>query len=173
MKSLTVVFVCYGNIHRSVIAEECLKQLVAAAGLNDQIHVYSRGIQGFGGVEGTKFPNLRHYKEIWAAAEDALAEVGVSVEGHEATPISEADVQGADLVIAMEDKIYSRGEVNLLDSFGEYHGKIRRFNDFEGLESGVPDLGDNTDPKAHREVALRIQAGAKIIFNHLLQDISE
>ena len=169
MRSLLVLFVCYGNVYRSAVAEQCFKQFVAAAGISDQVQVRSRGIQGFSGEPMPEFSNLRYYHEVWAAAEECLTELGISLDGHVATPISSADMEESDIVIAMDERVYFEGKVSLLRCFPEYTHKIHRFNDFEDADSGIPDPVGNFDPEDHRRIVVRIRAGTKTIFDRLLR----
>lgn len=57
------MFVCYGNICRSPMAEFVMKNLLAQAGLSDKVHVESAGTDPSVGTpmsDGTRFELLRH-----------------------------------------------------------------------------------------------------------------
>jgi len=88
---LRVVFVCWGNICRSPMAERVAEKMAADEGLT--------------GVEFTSAATSR--EELGASiderAETVLREHGYRVDGHKAHQITREEIEGADLVIAMED----------------------------------------------------------------------
>ena len=85
-----VVFVCWGNICRSPIAERVAERAAAEAGLT--------------GVEFTSAATSR--EEIGAPidprAQRVLVDHGYRADGHSAHQITAAEIAGADLVIAAE-----------------------------------------------------------------------
>ena len=86
-----VVFVCWGNICRSPMAERVAERMAADQGLT--------------GVEFTSAATSR--EELGAPiderAETVLREHGYRVDGHKAHQITRQEIDNADLVIAMED----------------------------------------------------------------------
>ena len=86
-----VVFVCWGNICRSPMAERVAERMAADRGLT--------------GVEFTSAATSR--EELGAPidrrAETVLREQGYRVDGHVAHQITREEIEQADLVIAMED----------------------------------------------------------------------
>ena len=90
-RPVRVVFVCWGNICRSPIAERVAQRLAADEGLT--------------GVEftsaGTSDEELGAPMDPRAAA--VLRERGYRADGHVAHQIDVDEIEGADLVIAMED----------------------------------------------------------------------
>ena len=86
-----VVFVCWGNICRSPMAERVAERMAAEKGLT--------------GVEFTSAATSR--EELGAPiderAETVLREHGYRVDGHKAHQITREEIDDADLVIAMED----------------------------------------------------------------------
>jgi protein-tyrosine phosphatase len=86
-----VVFVCWGNICRSPMAERVAERMAADQGLT--------------GVEFTSAATSR--EELGAPiderAETVLREHGYRVDGHKAHQITREEIDNADLVIAMED----------------------------------------------------------------------
>jgi low molecular weight protein-tyrosine phosphatase len=89
--SLKVVFVCWGNICRSPMAERVAEKMAAD--------------QGLAGVEFSSAATSR--EELGAPidqrAETVLREHGYRVDGHKAHQITRDEIENADLVIAMED----------------------------------------------------------------------
>ena len=91
MTKLRVIFVCWGNICRSPIAERVAQRMAEQQGLT--------------GVEFTSAATSR--EELGAPiderAETVLREHGYRVDGHKAHQITREEIDNADLVIAMED----------------------------------------------------------------------
>ena len=91
MTKLRVIFVCWGNICRSPIAERVAQRMAEQQGLT--------------GVEFTSAATSR--EELGAPiderAETVLREHGYRVDGHKAHQITREEIDTADLVIAMED----------------------------------------------------------------------
>ena len=119
--SVSVLFVCMGNICRSPTAEGVFRHLVAEAGLDAMIQVDSAGTHAYHVGE----PPDRRAK---AAAERR----GFSLDQIRARRLDGADFERFDYLLAMD-----RDNLSLLP---KYHGKIRLFLDFAGgQESEVPD----------------------------------
>lgn len=96
---LRVYFACVGNSGRSQMAEAFAKEMGG-----DRVEAASGGSDPAGGV-------LDHVRT-------AMAEVGVSMLGHESTRIDPAIVEGANLVVTMgcgEDACPVFREVEVLD----------------------------------------------------------
>ena len=88
---LRVVFVCWGNICRSPIAERVAEYAAAEAGLS--------GVQFTSAATSTE--ELGNPMDRRAAA--VLREYGYREADHRAHQITRAEIEAADLVIAMED----------------------------------------------------------------------
>ena len=89
--SVRVVFVCWGNICRSPMAERVAERMA-----EDQ------------GLTGVEFTSAATSSEELGApidrrAEAVLREHGYRVDGHKAHRITRDEIENADLVIAMED----------------------------------------------------------------------
>jgi protein-tyrosine phosphatase len=86
-----VVFVCWGNICRSPMAERVAERMAADQGLT--------------GVEFTSAATSREDlgAPIDRRAESVLREHGYRVDGHVAHQITREEIENADLVVAMED----------------------------------------------------------------------
>ncbi len=93
---IKVLFVCWGNICRSPMAEFVLKDMVKKRGMEEKFHIESRAT---------------HTDEIWSGrgnpvyppAKAKLREHGISCEGKRAQLLVEADYDAWDYIIGMDD----------------------------------------------------------------------
>jgi protein-tyrosine-phosphatase len=84
------VFVCYGNIMRSAMAEFLMKKALGDAGREPQVRIVSAGLHACAGREA----------HPWA--QEASADLGISLAEHRAKPLTEEMIEGADCVFAMD-----------------------------------------------------------------------
>lgn len=84
------VFVCYGNIMRSAMAEFLMKQALATSELGGQVQITSAGLHTNPGREA----------HPWA--QEASAELGISLAEHRAKPLTRVMVDQADCLLAMD-----------------------------------------------------------------------
>jgi protein-tyrosine phosphatase len=92
---IKVLFVCWGNICRSPMAEYIMKDLVKKEGLSDIIYVESAA---------TSTEELGN--PVYPPARDELKAHGISCKGHSARQVVRADYDRFDYIIAMEDIHY-------------------------------------------------------------------
>lgn len=111
--SLTVVFVCSGNICRSPIAEKVLQQELTRAGLADQVRVSSAGTGGW---------------HVGSPADERAAAL-LRAEGypdvHQARQVDAEDL-AADLIIALD-----RGHQRMLQSMVPEPDRVRLLRSFD------------------------------------------
>jgi protein-tyrosine phosphatase len=122
---VTVVFVCWGNICRSPIAERVARQKAEEAGLT--------GVAFSSAATSTE--ELGHPMDRRAAA--VLRDRGYDADGHVAHQADAAEVTGADLVVAMEDL-----HVDRLRRIAPGADNLALLTDFDPAAtpgSGVPD----------------------------------
>jgi len=122
---VSVVFVCWGNICRSPIAERVAQGRAEREGL--------RGVRFTSA--GTSSEELG--EPIDRRAQGVLAAAGYSSDGHRAHQISAAEIRAADLVIAMEDLHLSR--LRRLAPDAEHLALLTDFDPDAAAGSGVPD----------------------------------
>ena len=120
-----VVFVCWGNICRSPMAERV-----------------ARGWAQREGLEGVRFTSAGTSSEelgepIDSRAQRVLAAAGYSTGGHRAHQITAAEIRDADLVIAMEDLHLSRMRRLVPDA--DNLALLTDFDPDAAPGSGVPD----------------------------------
>lgn len=104
----SLVFVCFGNIMRSAMAESLMRQAVRNAGLEEQVRIASAGLHTSAGREA----------HPWA--QQASTELGISLAEHQAKPLTREMVEQADCILAMD----LQNKAELLTIYPEFQGKI-------------------------------------------------
>ncbi|HKO88697.1 MAG TPA: low molecular weight protein-tyrosine-phosphatase [Burkholderiales bacterium] len=92
MAKQSVLFVCTGNICRSVTAEGVFRKMVESAGLQNYFHIDSAGTQGY--HTGDQ-PDAR--------AQETARRRGYDLSRLKARKVERADFERFDLLIAMDD----------------------------------------------------------------------
>lgn len=96
-KTVSVMFVCMGNICRSPTAHGVFRQLVERAGLSDRIRVASSGTHGY---------HVGHPPDARAA--QAAKRRGVDISDLRAQQIEHDDFERYDYVLVMDQANYER-----------------------------------------------------------------
>lgn len=102
------LFVCYGNIMRSAMAEFLMRQALSRAGLEQRVRIVSAGMHATAGREA----------HLWA--QEAAAGMGISLADHRAKPVTGELVEQADCVFAMD----FQNKAELLTLYPEAKDKI-------------------------------------------------
>lgn len=89
---INVLFVCWGNICRSAMAEYIFKDMIRKEGLEDCIYVESAA---------TSTEELGN--PVYPPARDELRRHGIDCKGHRARQVRRDDYDRFDYIIAMED----------------------------------------------------------------------
>lgn len=155
MKKL-IVFVCNGNIHRSVVAEICLKQELKKRRLDNKFIVISMGLQGSAGTNFPKYKNLSEYPKEWKIQKPILEELGIDISEHSSKPIDRKIVEKASLILAMDRKVLIDLPNSLTKQFPEHRDKIKLFMELERKMEDVPDCFGSSDVKLHHYVDEKI-----------------
>jgi protein-tyrosine-phosphatase len=108
-----VIFVCNGNIHRSVIAAQCFIGVLKNNKLGSRFIVDSYGLQGTQGTALPKHRRLSDYPKEWEAANPILQELNIDISNHRFQKITANIMKKAGVVIAMDNKVYSREKNSL------------------------------------------------------------
>jgi protein-tyrosine phosphatase len=124
---IRVLFVCFGNICRSPMAEAVFQHMVDQAGLSDQIEVASAGTM-----------ELNEGKPAHPGTQAELRRHGIAYEGH-ARRVRPADLHGADYVVAMDSE--NVRDLRSVVPRETLNGKLHLLLDFAppGYPSMVPD----------------------------------
>jgi len=145
--SRSLLFVCFGNIMRSPMAEALMKQALRDAELQQQIEVASAGLHATAGREA----------HPWAL--EAASSLGISLIHHRAKPLTTDLVERADCIFVMDFHnkaelmtLYpeAKGKTYMLSAYADGKGKYREIAD--------PYLGDlETTKSCYRELQTCIQ----------------
>lgn len=121
-----VLFVCYGNICRSTMAEFVLKDMVAKRGLSGQFHIESA-------ATSTEEPG----NPVYPGTQRVLRAHGIGgFEGKRARQLRRADCNDFDLIIGM-DEANMRNTGRMLG--GDAQGKLHKLLEFAGSTRDVAD----------------------------------
>lgn len=153
-----IVFVCTGNIHRSVIAAESLRKILKEKKVSPKFSIASYGLQG---TKGTAVPRQKHlseYPKEWEAAKPTLRKLNIDIRKHSFQKISASVMKKASVVIAMDDKVYSKAKNSLMKQFPEQACKIHRFSELTSLHKSVRDPAGSSDERLHGEIIKSIHS---------------
>jgi protein-tyrosine-phosphatase len=102
------LFVCFGNIMRSAMAEFLMRQALSQHAMEQQVRIVSAGLHATAGREA----------HPWAR--EAAAGLGISLAEHRAKPVTRELVEQADCVLAMD----FQNKAELLTLYPEAQEKI-------------------------------------------------
>ncbi len=120
----SVLVVCSGNLFRSPIAAEFLRQALVRAGLQEQIVVSSAGLDCH---PGWVVPPV--------VASELLAHYGIDVLGHRSWPLSPELYRQADVVLVME-------QAQLMRLAGQYPRQTCKLHHIAELAHQMNDIPD-------------------------------
>jgi len=159
-ESVSILFVCMGNICRSPMAHGVFRRLVAEAGLEGRVAIDSAGTIDYHAGEP---PDRR--------AIAAAAARGVDIADLRARAVSTEDCSRYDLVLAMD-----RGNFNRLRKLCNGDGDVRLFLTFapDRREQEVPDPYGG-GPEGFEYVLDLVEAGAAGLLDEVkrrLEDVA-
>ncbi len=146
-----ILFVCYGNICRSPMAEMIFKDLVYKNNKRFLFNCSSAAI------------SMEEYgNDIYPKAKEVLEEHNVTIERHSATVVNKDDYRKYDYIVCMDNNNYN----NLLKIFGgDPDNKIKLLMSFTGRDEEIEDPW-YTD--RFEEVYNQINEGCTSLFNQLV-----
>jgi protein-tyrosine-phosphatase len=175
-ETIHVLFVCKGNIMRSVIAELLFEKLVADKNLAGKYSASSRGMQGTPGwpVLPTH-GNLKYYNEAngsnaWEQSQPSLKTLGIEEElkAHKAAVVTAKDLEKADLVVALNRDVLSDSSWGLKTQFPDYRDKMILFTEIVGSDEGIADpIESKENGNKYQRVVLQIDDVLKRGFDTL------
>lgn len=163
-----ILVACNGNIHRSVIAEHCINQVLKKNRIEKEFVVVSRGLQGTMGTAPPTGKNLKDYPVEWSISYPILQELGIDISDAQSTPVDSSIVEKALLILAMDRCVLIDRFNSLIKRFPEHGYKMRLFRELEGKVEDVPDCGGSVDPELHRKVIELIYSVSTERFDTLL-----
>lgn len=122
----SLVFVCWGNIMRSAMAEFLMRRALHEAGLTEQVQIISAGLHATAGREA----------HPWAR--EASIELGISLTEHRAKPLTLEMAERADCIFAMDFQnkaellaLYPafREKICMLSAYSDGPGRYREIRD--------------------------------------------
>lgn len=163
-----IVFICNGNIHRSVIAAESLRKIFKERKIGQNFSINSYGLQGTKGIDLPKHKHLSEYPKEWKAAKPTLQEFDIDISKHSFQKISGAVMKKASAVIAMDNKVYLTAKNSLMNQFPNYAEKIHRFSELTTHNRVIKDPAGSSDEKLHREIIRSIYSVLNKKFSDIL-----
>ena len=103
-----------------------------------------------------KHTRLSEYPLEWAAARPTLKKIGLDMSKHSFQKISAAAVKRADVILAMDDKVYSRAKNSLIKQFPDFKNKMHRFSELTADHKSIEDPAGSNDQKFHKRIIERI-----------------
>ena len=146
-----ILFVCYGNICRSPMAEFIMKDLVKKRGLEREFDIASRG---------TSAEELGN--PVYPPARAELAAHGIGCGGKTAMRLTAEDYAAYDLILTMDAGNY-RDSLHLFD--GDPQGKVHRFTEHT---KGGADVDDPWYTRRYGVAYADILAGCEAWLNVLV-----
>ena len=167
MKKL-IIFVCDGNIYRSVIAAECLSNILKVRRINSKFSANSYGLQGTKGTDLPKHKHLSEYPKEWKAAMPSLQKFHIDISKHSFQKISAAVIKKASVIIAMDNKVYSTAKNSLLNQFPNYIEKIHRFSELTTRNKIIRDPAGISNEKIHKKIIADIHTTVSKKYQDIL-----
>lgn len=122
---ISVLFICWGNICRSTMAQSMFQNMVNEKGMQDCFYIDSAA------TSREEIGNGPHYGTV-----NKLREVGIPVVPHKARQMTQKDYEQFDYLIGMEDL-----NIRYMERIagGDPDGKIYKLLSFAGSERAIAD----------------------------------
>ena len=151
-----IIFICNGNIERSVVAAQCLRNILKEKRIGSKFSVDSYGLQGTKGTTLPKHKQLSEYQKEWQAAQPILKKLKIDISEHSFQKITPDVVEEASVIIAMDEKVYSKNKNALLKQFKKQKNKIHIISELSSDNKVVKDPAGSGSKKLHKQVIEKI-----------------
>lgn len=145
----TIIFVCHGNICRSVAAEYIAKQYVANNSRSEEYLIYSRATT-----------NEEIGNDIYPPMKKALAKYNIPFSSHKAKRISLEDYDNADVIYYMDEE----NKYDLQYMFNDKKHKIKPITIYDEY---LTEINDPWYSNKFDEVVEQLLRCIEEIFTHL------
>ena len=156
-------------MHRSVIAAECLKNILEK-NKKDHVNIVvdSYGLQGTQGTTPPIHKKLSQYPKEWAAAQPTLRKLHIDIQTHTSQPITARIMKKASVVIAMDEKVSVRATNSLKKQFPNQIHKIHRFAELTPDHKTIKDPAGNGNKKFHEKIIRRIHSTLQKKYKNII-----
>lgn len=150
---LRVCFVCTGNICRSPMADVVFRALAERAGVGDRFAVTSRGTGDWHVGE-----------QADARGRDAMRRAGYDGEAHRAAQLSDADIAGNDVLVALD-----RGHARVLRERGAAPDRVVLLTEFDPERPEDPDVFDPyySEQPVYDRVLAQVERSCAVLLERL------
>ena len=151
-----IIFICNGNIERSVVAAQCLRNILKEKRIGSKFSADSYGLQVTKGTTLPKHKHLSAYTKEWEAAKPILEKLKIDIDDHSFQKITPNIAEEASVIIAMDEKVYSKNKNALLKQFKKQKNKIHIISELISDNKGVKDPAGSGSKKLHKQVIEKI-----------------
>ena len=164
----SIIFICNGNIERSVIAAQCLNNLLEKKQLTAKYKADSFGLQGTKNTPNPLYKKLSQYPKEYKAAYPTLKKLKIDISKHTYKKITLSAISYATTIIAMDKKVYSSAKNSLLKQFPFAKNKLHIFSEITLNHKNIKDPHGNGNSKIHEQVIQQIQVAINKNYKKIL-----
>mgnify|MGYP001594641183 FL=1 len=151
-----IIFICNGNIERSVVAAQCLRNILKEKRIGSKFSVDSYGLQGTKGTTLPKHKHLSEYQKEWKATQPILKKLKIDISEHSFQKITLDIAEKVSVIIAMDEKVFTKNKNALLKQFTKQKNKIHIFSELTLDHKGVEDPAGSGSKELHGKVIEKI-----------------
>lgn len=168
-----IIFICNGNIERSVVASQSLRNILKEKRIGSKFLVDSYGLQGTKGTDLPKHKHLSEYPKEWKATKAILEKLKIDISEHSFQKITPDIAEKASVIIAMDKKTYSQARNALIKQFPKYKNKIYIFSELTKNHKDIKDPFGNTSSRFHIETVKNIYSTIKNEYKNIISFVDK